>query len=173
MMTEDGGFAFSPDTELEDEMYKKPPAGTVAMVQVRADKDGTLGNFRRGNHAEYGPWMSIQLEVAEGEYKGTWCSMMLNLSEKDRKFRKTFEVITGVDVSGGARVSEEEFLAKLVSGIFEAEIGPEVKKGEETGYTRCFKLVRRVRDRDAAAAADTSDTNVPAIGEDHEEDLPF
>lgn len=162
------------DFEAETDVRKRPPAGTIAMVRIRPDRDGNLGQFKSGKHEEYGPWMSIPFEVTEGEYKGEWAGMMLNLKTTDVRFRRTFEIVTGIDVKDGAKVSSDEFTAKLVSGVFEAEIGPEKRRGEETGYTQCYKLLRRVGERDTAASA-ASDGDVPAIGEsdEHDEDVPF
>ena len=162
---------FDFENESEVDVRKRPPAGTVAHVQIRPDRDGNLGDFKRGSHEEFGPWMSIPFEVTEGEYKGEWASMMLNLKTTDVRFRRTFEITTGVDVSQGAQVSFNDFTDKLVSGIFEAEIGPEKRRGEETGYTQCYKLLRRVGERDGQVSA--SDGDVPAIGASDDEDVPF
>lgn len=163
------------DFEADSEIRKQPPAGTIAMVQVRPDRDGNLGDFKNGR-SEYGPWMLLPFEVTEGEYKGQWASMMISVKTTDPRFRSTFEVATGIDIKDGAQVSFSDFKDKLISGVFEAEIGPERRKGQETGsgYTQCFKLIRRVGDRDAAGAA-ASDNEVPVIGEsdEHDEDVPF
>ena len=163
---------------VSDEELRKPvPAGTVALVQVRADRDGVLGNFKSGDNG-YGPWMLVPFEVVEGEHRGEWGSMMLNVSGKDRRFRAVFETVTGIDLSTGASVSFAEFKQKLLDGVFEAELGPERRKGVETGFTAVFRLTRKVRQRDAQATASTQAVaDAPAIvagsGPEDGEDIPF
>lgn len=160
------------DFPTEDEVRKRPPAGTTALVQVRPNKEGQL-ELKTGKHEKFGPWMSIPFEVIEGEYRGEWANMMLNLKPDDMRFRRTFEVVTGIDVTQGAKVEFTDFKNKLLGGVFEAEIGPEKKQGEETGYTKCFKLTRVVGTRDDAEAG--ADTSVPEIGNTApaDEDIPF
>lgn len=160
---------------VSDEELRKPvPAGTVALVQVRPDKDGTLGEFKSGDSG-YGPWMLVPFEVVEGEHKGEWASVMLNIKPTDRRFRAIFEAVTGIDISSGANVSFADFKSKLVSGIFEAELGPEKRKGVESGYTAVLRVIRRVRDRDAQAAETPAAAApaIPAASNDDSEDIPF
>jgi hypothetical protein len=159
--------------ESEDDLRKPVPDGTVAHIRVRADSDGTRGNFKSGE-SQYGPWMIIPFEVINGDHQGLWVNMMMNLKTSDFRFRKTFETVTDMDVSKGGAVSFGDFKEKLLSGVFEAELGPEKRKGEETGYTRVNKLVRRVGENDATEVA--SDVDVPAIGintDVDDDDIPF
>ncbi|MEA2276823.1 MAG: hypothetical protein QOC78_1783 [Solirubrobacteraceae bacterium] len=161
----------------DDDLRKPLPAGTVALVQVRADRDGVLGEFKGGDNG-YGPWMLVPFEVVEGEHRGEWGSMMLNVSGKDRRFRAVFEAVTGIDLSTGANVSFADFKQKLLDGVFEAELGPEKRKGVETGFTAVFRLTRKVRERDAQATASPAALpDAPAIratsGGDDGEDIPF
>jgi len=161
---------------VSDEELRRPlPAGTTALVQVRPDRDGTLGNFKSGDNG-YGPWMLVPFEVVEGAHRGEWGSMMLNLTGTDRRFRAVFETVTGIDISSGANVSFADFKTKLIDGVFEAELGPERRKGVETGFTAVLRLTRRVRDRAAAATASGPD-EVPAVVTERdaatEEDIPF
>jgi hypothetical protein len=170
---------FESDDQLPEQEYerKRIPPKTKAQVKVRPDREGNLGDFRHGE-SQYGPWMIIPFEVVDGDYAGEWASMIINLKTNDRRFRKVFEVVTGIDVSEGGSVGFEDFKAKLVSGVFEAELGPETKKNsdgepEETGYTKVFRLDERVADRDGAVAS-ASDAEAPAFEDDLEdEDTPF
>jgi hypothetical protein len=134
--------------ESEGAALKHPPVGTVARIQIRTDRDGNPEELARGSHEDFGPWLSIPFEVGEGEYKGESASMMLNLNVMDVRFRHTFEIATGIDPSQGAQVAFSDFTDKLVSGIFEAEIGPEKRRGKETGCTSCYKLLRHLGERD-------------------------
>lgn len=167
-MFEDGDVL---NFESEENTRKAVPQGTVAHVQVRPDRDGVLGNFRSGESA-FGPWMIVPFEVVEGEFKGQWANLMLNLKPSDFKFRKTFQAVTDIDISSGGQVSFKDFKDKLLTGVFEAEIGPEVRKGEETGYTTVTKVLKRVGDRSAVS----QDTDLPGIGTSadvSEDDIPF
>lgn len=165
----------------DDELRKPLPPGTVANVAVRANKDGEY-EFKSGE-SQYGKWLAIPLEVVDGEHKGEWASMMVNVDPRNRRFRQLVGIVTGLDLSaGGVKLDWESFKEKLITGVFEAQLGPEERKNrqtgerEQTGFTACFKFVRRVGDRDPfgqqAAAA------VPAIGEEEpapiaDDDLPF
>jgi hypothetical protein len=168
--------------ESEEELRKPVPPGTVAAVQIRPDKDGVLGEFKSGTHEKFGPWMSVPFEVTEGEFKGEWANLMLNVQTTDRRFRKTVEVVTGVDLSQGAKLDFEDFKQALVNGVFEAELGPEKRRNrdtgdlEETGYTKVFRINRKIAERDQAASSNSTDQAVPAVGEKSEgndEDIPF
>ena len=170
---------FESDDQLPEPEFerKRIPPKTKAKVKIRPDKDGNYGEFRHGE-SQYGPWMILPFEVAEGEYEGEWASMIINLKTNDRRFRKVFEVVTGIDVSEGGSVGFDDFKAKLISGVFDAELGPETKKNsdgepEETGYTNVYKLEERVGERESAAAS-PSDSDAPAIEDDFDdEDTPF
>lgn len=164
-------------TFISDEELRRPvPAGTVALIQVRADRDGALGNFKTGESG-FGPWMLVPFEVVEGEHRGEWASMMLNLSGTDRRFRAVFETVTGIDISSGANVSFAEFKTQLIDGVFEAEVGPERRKGVETGYTSVFRLRRKVRTRAEHTGTPGLDAPAPAApaetGAGTDEDIPF
>lgn len=174
-------FEFESEAELpEDEFERKRiPEDTVALVQVRAEKDRELGDFRHGE-SQYGPWMIIPFEVAEGEYKGEWASMMTNPKTSDRRFRRLFEVVTGVDISKGGSMSYEEFKEKLLSGVFKAKLGPEKRKNketgelEETGYTRVFEIISKEGERENPTVGAGSDTDVPGdSAEVADDDIPF
>ncbi len=162
----------------DDELRKPVPAGTTALVQVRSDKDGTLGDFKSGDSG-FGPWMLVPFEVVEGEHRGEWASVMLNIKPTDRRFRAIFEAVTGIDLSAGANVTFSDFKKALVEGVFEAELGPEKRKGVETGYTGVYRILSRVRDRDAGAgpvavAAPVHDAPaIQAAPSGSEEDIPF
>ena len=178
MELNDMQFNFDPESELPADEYerKRIPPKTQAPVKVRPDRDGKLGDFRSGE-SQYGPWMIIPFEVAEGEYAGEWASMIVNLKPTDRRFRRVFEVVTGIDISSGGSVSFEEFKEKLVSGVFQAELGPETRKNEagdpeETGYTKVYRLDERVGDREVGDTG--SDMEAPAPEPDFDdEDTPF
>lgn len=166
----------------EDDLYKTPPEGTVATVQVRAEKGRELGEWRSGV-SKYGTWLSIPFEVIEGDYKGTYASMMVTVDRKDpddpqgksqgpdRRFRKVFEIATGMDISEGGSVSFAEFKEKLIGGTFEAVLGPEKKNPE---YTRVIRLNKRVGDREGEApAGNGGDAAVDVEGDPHDDDIPF
>mgnify|MGYP003554492425 CR=1 FL=1 len=168
--------------ETDDEIRKAIPKGTVAKVQIRQNRDPDtkedlpLGDFKSGE-SQYGKWMVIPFVVTEGEYRGEWASIMLSIKTSDPKFRSVFQLVTGVDVSQGGKVSFADFKEKLITGIFEAELGPEEKKGEPTGYTRVNRLIERVGERDAdsspsdhsEAPAEVDEPDMP----DDSEDVPF
>lgn len=162
------------DFEADDDIRKPIPAGTTANVQIRAMKDMPLGEFKSGK-SEYGPWMVLPFEVVDGEHKGQWASMMLSVKTSDYKFRNIFEVVTGIDVSQGGKVRFEDFRDKLVSGVFEAELGPEVRDKKETGYNRVFKLTERVGDRDVTAesSVQADSQSVDDLDDTDSEDIPF
>jgi hypothetical protein len=145
----------------DDELRQAVPAGTVALAQIRPNKDGEL--VIRDGVSEFGPWLGCNFEVIEGEHKGEWASLMLTVKPTDRKFRAVFVAVTGEDISGGKDVSFNDFKNQMLSGVFEVELGPEKKRGELTGYTSVLKVVRRVRDRDGAATATTATAAAPTI----------
>jgi hypothetical protein len=146
----------------------------------------------------------VPLEVVSGDHKGRWADLTIfNVNGKDYQFRNLIKVVTGIDLSeDGARLDYEDFKTQARSGVFEAKLGPEKRKKKAgleaekfsrspdfddvaegdlfiTGFSKCFKLVKRVRDRvegeepliAAAAAATAATTDVPA--ETGEDDIPF
>lgn len=160
----------------EDELRKPIPQGTVARVQIRADREGVLGDFKTGE-SKFGPWVLLPFEVTEGEHRGSWASMMLSVSGKDRKFRRVFQNVTGVDLSEGGSVSFSDFTEKLVTGVFEAKLGPEKRQGAETGYTTVVELGERVGERQGGEDAGTGgriETTAEPVGVGgSDEDIPF
>lgn len=172
---------FESEEELpEDEFERRRiPENTECVVAVRAEKDRELGDFRNGE-SQYGPWMIIPFEVVDGDYKGEWLSQMVNVKTSDRRFRKLFETVTGVDISGGGKVSFEDFKEKLLGSRFKAMCGPEVRKDKETGekketgYNKVFYLLERIGDHDRVNGAVETDTDVPGDdGDVADEDIPF
>lgn len=158
----------------EDEMKKPLAAGTEATIQVRADRDGTLGEFRTGE-SKFGKWMLVPFEVVDGEHHGAWASLMLSVSGTDRKFRRVFQAVTGVDLTQGATVSFGDFKEQLISGVFEAKLGPEKRQGKETGFTTVVELGERVGERDnaSASAPAIAATPEPVPAGAGDEDIPF
>lgn len=161
---------FVPDNELRQPL----PAGTEARVQVRPDRDGVLGDFKTGE-SKFGKWMLVPFEVVDGEHEGAWASVMLSVSGTDRKFRHVFHNVTGVDLSQGASVSFAEFKEKLLSGVFEAKLGPEKRKGEQTGFTTVVELGARVGERQKNGGEDDRITagDEPVLVGGSDEDIPF
>jgi len=168
------GIEFKSDDEL-----RKPIAGTE-KVQLRQRKDREtgdllpLGDLNTGQTKKGVKWVQLGFEVVGGENDGEWASMMLFVRPDEKKFRKVFEVITGEDVSSGGKVGWEEFVNRLKTGVFEAELTPDVRDGEETGYTAVQRLNTRVGERDDAAggsaeSSGSSDADAPG----GEEDIPF
>lgn len=181
---------FDIEFQSEEELKKPVPAGTTANVKLRPQYDkeigGTLplGELRSGKTRNDGtPYISIPVEVVGGDFDGEWASTTLFVRQDDRRFRKAFEVITGIDVSQGGNVNFGEFVEKLKTGIFEVELGPErPRKGsdEPSKYTEIKKWLARVGERDdlgeqvPAAAAD-EDLSSPFADSDAggEDDIPF
>lgn len=163
--------------ETDEEIRKAVPEGTVAKIQVRPLKDKETGQdlpideFKHGE-SQYGQWMLLPFEVVEGEFSGEWASMMLSIKTSDMKFRNVFATVTGVDISKGGKMSFDDFKERLISGVFEAELGPEVRKGVETGYTRVNRLIERVGDRDVPVTETAPAEDVEADLPDSE-DVPF
>lgn len=159
--------------DFQSDADLNPVSGTKVLVQIRLDDEGTPPDLN-GKETQYGLFVPLQMEVVEGELRGNRASLSYNLDPKNAKFRKIILAVTGIDVSEGGRVSLSEFNEKFLSGVFEAEIGPEVRKGEKTGYTAVEKLISRVRDRDASASSEEAfepaaiDTGTPDT-----DDIPF
>lgn len=151
--------------ESDDEIYKIKEE-QEAVVQVRAEKDRELGDFKSGE-SQYGQWVAVPFEVVEGEHKGTWCSLMMTVDTKNRGFRKVFELVTGVDVSQGGTVSFDEFVDKICSGVYRAVIGPDKKNPQ---YVRVVSLEEQVGTREDAPEAATT---VPGEDDVEDDDAPF
>lgn len=159
----------------DDELREPIPEKTVARIQVRPSKDGELGAFPSGE-SKFGPWVMVPFEVVEGDHRGEWASMMLSVKGTDRRFRAVVKLVTGLDLTqGGVTLSFADFRERLVSGVFEAELGPERRKGEETGFNAVTRLIARVGDRPRPAQADSlpvqSTSVAPSDGSD--DDIPF
>jgi hypothetical protein len=181
-MSDLDNLQFPSDEDLPEREHKVPPAGTKAVAQVRPSKEGVLGDFRTGESG-FGPWMIVDFEVIEGEYAGTWAGTIISVDPTDRRFRAIFTAATGVDISAGGNVTFKDFKEKLISGVFEVEIGPEKRKNkgtgqyEETGYTAVTKILSRLRDRDpeelAAGAAGDEEEAIAASAPAGDDDIPF
>jgi len=162
-----------------DDELRKPLSGTY-KVQLRPQKDKDtgdmlpLGELRQGTSKNNVPWILLPFEVVGGENDGEWASTMLWVRPDDKKFRKVFEAITGIDVSSGGNVSFDQFITALKEGVFEAELGPDMRNGEETGYTEVKRINGRVGDREESSSVST-DTEAPADGasDGDEDDIPF
>ncbi len=166
--------------QSEDELRKPIPAGTVANIKLRRNYDREteqllpLGELKTGKtRNDDTPYVVIPVEVVEGEHAGEWASTTLFVRQDDWRFRKAFEVITGVDIKAGGKVDFSDFVEKLKSGIFEVELGPErQKKGDDTPpkYTEVKKWIRRVAERDDLD--ESVEAEVEGAGDDPE-DIPF
>jgi len=170
---------FPSDDDLPEPERRIPPAGTIAVGQIRPDKDGVLGDFKSGDSG-YGPWIILNFEITGGDYAGTWAGTILSVDPKDRRFRAVFTAVTGVDISAGGNVTFAEFKEKLIKGIFELEVGPDKRKNketgqyEETGYTAVTKVLKRVGDRDDSAEATApADEALVSPQSEGDEDIPF
>ena len=171
-MSDLDNLKFPSSEDLPEQERRVPPEGTPALVQVRPDRDGNLGEFKSGDSG-YGPWIAIPFEVIEGEWAGTWAGLMLSVDPTDRRFRAVFSAVMGVDISSGGEFTFSDFKKRIVSGVFQAEIGPEKKRGEPTGYTRVSKLLERVRDREVTVSS-ASEEEAPVVTPDgDDEDIPF
>lgn len=180
--------------EADDEVRSSVPDGTTAVLKLRRDKEtGTFDTSEgewivRSKPYQRGPnqgkhWMSIPFEVAEGPFKGRWASLMLTIDSKDFQFRSAVKAIMGLDLSEpGVKLELPAFRAALEAGLFEGKLGPEKKRNEageleETGYTKCFKLLKKVGERgpDEVAASESASIEIPSIDDmaGGDDDIPF
>jgi hypothetical protein len=157
----------------EDELPKREalPAGTVALIAIRANREGV--RELNDGVSEYGPWLSCPFEVIEGEHKGDWAGLMLTIKPDNYKFRAVFTAVTGVDIAGGKDVSFTKFKEQMLGGVFEAELGPGKKKGELTGFTEVTKILRRVRDFDGVSEESAAAPTIEPAAAASDEDIPF
>jgi len=164
--------------ELEfksDKELGKVPENTEAVIQVRAEKNRALGDFRTGEGA-YGPWISIPFEIVEGQYKGTYASLMMTVDPNDRRFRKVFELATGIDVSEGHKATMSDFVDGIVNGRFKGVLSPDKN---DPRYTRVVRLIERVADDrvDSPSGSGNGATDggevLSAEDDVHEDDVPF
>ena len=165
----DGTLQMANEDEVADE-FKKPTEDVEVTVVLRADRDGNFPPELEMRDSKFGPWVSIPMEISDGEFEGTWTNLALTIKGTSRGFRSAVTVVTGKDVSEGGDVDLGEFSDKLASGVFMALVGPDKKKPE---YTRVHKLIERVGEREDAPGGD-SDSEAPAdAGTPADEDLPF
>jgi hypothetical protein len=175
-------MSFDIEFQSEEELKKPLPEGTIAKVKLRPqyDRDAggmlPLGELRTGKSKKGDPFVIIPVEVVDGEHAGEWAGTTLFIRQDDRRFRKAFEVITGIDVTDGGKVNFDDFTEKLKTGIFEVELGPErPRKGsdEPPKYTEIKKWFGRAGERDdleAAAPAGATSVEDEFPGG---EDIPF
>lgn len=157
-------FEFPPDSEVKDER-PQVPAGTEAWVKIRLEKDGSLALKSGTNERTSKPWISVPLIVDGGEFDGRWCSLMMTPDPNNRFFRADFQVITGVDISSGAKADGGAFEAALRSGRFYAQIE---SRGD---FVNVKKMIRR--EEIEAGASPTIGAPAVATPEVGEDDIPF
>jgi hypothetical protein len=176
--------------DAEDELNKPLEAGTVANVRLRQRKDKDsgemlpLGDLQTGETKKDGtPYVILLFEVADGEHSGHWASMILFARPSEWRFRKVYEVVTGVDLKSGGKFDYNDFVDKLKTGIFSAELGPQKPRNPEEPpqYTDVKKIIERVGERDMEAEAaqrqEDSKTNdlkdEVELDDTSDEDIPF
>lgn len=154
-----GDIEFPSDDKLEAPLA----AGTEVTVKTRLNRDGEL-DIKQGNSTKTGkPWMSIPFEIIDGEHAGRWCSLMLNVDPYNRYFRSAIQTITGIDISSGAKLTEEKLVESLLGAVFEA-----TASSNDKGFVNVEKLVARTEGSAAPAAV-----AIGAESGEGDDDIPF
>ncbi len=127
----------------EDELGMKD--GDMVVVNVVANRDGDIVKVGKTNPSEPGKeprdYISIQLQVAEGEHKSRRTSMTLWPDPTDWRFRKQIETLTGVDLADGARVTLDDIIAALNDHSFRVEI---MRDAKDPRYTKVKVIHERL-----------------------------
>lgn len=173
-------MSFDIEFQSEEELKKPIAEGTKAVVKLRPQYDREtggnlpLGELRTGKSKKGDPYIIVPVEVVGGEHNGEWAGTTLFVRQDDRRFRKAFEVITGIDISAGGKVNFSEFTEKLKTGLFEVELGPERPRneGDAPKYTEVKKWFARVGERDDETEPDQP-TSVEDEFDDGGDDIPF
>lgn len=138
------------------------PDGTEAFVVVRVE-DGEI-KYREGINKNNKPWRSYPFIVEGGEYDGRYVSLMLTIDPKNFFFRRDVTALTGIDVSGGARVSGEVLEEKLRTGRFRVGL-------KQSGQ---YLNIDGIKERFEYEAPENPSIPVGGPSEDNpEEDIPF
>lgn len=155
-------FEFPPDDQVKDDRPTVPP-GTEAWLKVRTDDDGQIKINSGTSERTSKPWISVPLIVDGGEFDGRWCSLMMTPDPNNRYFRHDFQVITGVDVSTGAKADGQVFEEKLRSGRFFATIE---SRGD---FVNVKKMLRR-EELEVGPSPTIGEAPAAAVSDD---DIPF
>lgn len=176
------------DLDLEvaggDELWTPPAQPTKAVVRVELDENGQHmikppREYTKGKNVGK-KWIRVPFKVIGGEYNNYRATMFLTLDGKNPFFRKTFQVVTGIDMetlnAGNTRMSLPDFIDQLVSGTFEAIIqqqmdwDPATQTRVPSNYTEVGRLIRKLDDAEVPAAADDEPFT---SSEDDDPDMPF
>lgn len=120
------------------------PEGTLAYVRVspRGSHDPVFnGWIDQGKHARK-PFYSINFEIVSGPHAGRSADFFAVIDPDDPAFREAAEMFTGA--LAGEVVHIDQFRQGLESTAFEAEIGPKVRYGELSAFSKITHFVRRV-----------------------------
>lgn len=150
----------------DDQLRQPVEEGTIVNARARRNEEGEV-DIRQGK-SDYGPWISIPMVVVGGEHDGRYASHIVTVNPSSPKFREMFEVITGIDVSKGAKIDKDQFKVALTEGTFELEVGPSKKN---PSYTEVKRFVRKVDG--VAAPASPATEAAPAASTTDDDDIPF
>jgi len=154
--------------EVQGETREPIPANTECYLVAVTEDDGSP-KIRQGQKEGRKPWMSITFKVDGGEFDNRWVSKIMTVDPHNRYFREDFHMLTGIDISGGARVSQEEFFEKLLSGRWKATL----EGTDDRGYCNIDKFLEREDySRDGGAPIATGGADAAPASDDDEE-FPF
>lgn len=178
-----------------EELFAPPSEPTEAVVKVRRDENGnhqiSVGDYK-SEKKKGKKWIRIPFVVVGGPFNNRWATLFLDLDGKDSKFRKAFQVVTGIDMEtmkAGTKMGLEDFKAKLSDGAFSAIIeretkwDPVAKERVPTDFTAVARLVARIDEGDipAASASTADDEDIFGVGSgagdepetESDDDMPF
>ena len=102
----------------------------VSRVQI-------IDDFKSGG-TDSRPWMRIPVLILEGPHRNRHAYLTLRMNTKDRKFRRTVEIICGISLAPGRSVALDEVRAAARSHIFTARVE------ERGGRLRVDALIERL-----------------------------
>lgn len=104
------------DDAFEFPADDKPEDGSEVFVVARLE-DGELA-YREGVNSKDKPWRSYPFVIDGGDFDGQWVSLMLTIDPRNFYFRRDVSAITGIDISGGARIDGSILEEKIKTGRF-------------------------------------------------------
>lgn len=145
---------FLPDDDI------KITEGTEATVTALV-RDGKLLVHKRTTTGK--DLLSIQFQIADGQYKGRRASMTLWPDPNNFAFRNQVQALTGINIASGERAGMEDISSALDKFSYKVKLGI-----DRNGYT----VVKYVDGRTDKIEVESAQT----IGEssyDDDEDIPF
>lgn len=179
-----------------EELFAPPSEPTEAVVKVRRDENGnhqiSVGDYK-SEKKKGKKWIRIPFVVVGGPFNNRWATLFLDLDGKDSKFRKAFQVVTGIDMEtmkAGTKMGLDDFKAKLAEGAFRAVIeqetkwDPQAKERVPTDFTAVARLLERVDESELPASSSSSsaddDEDIFGVGgssaeaeASEDDDMPF